>query len=1164
MWIGTVNGLNRYDGHHIKQYFHSDNDSFSLPGNAVFWIQKDEDGDMWFSCGPQGMAKYNYEKDRFERLPQYEKARRNTRYNSPVWRIFPDRKNGLYIACGGNLFQYEKRTGNWKDLTPLFNGGIDDAGIGLIIPQGKEKEWILTDAGLFLYNLTENKITPIPFDTDKLGYGVSSMHGGVFINDDEILISMARPGFVIFNTRTWQFRPAPAPVNPANTRNYNSTGGVVKDRKGRIWLANSAYGLMEYFPLTNTLYSVKNEPNYPYPFLEQEGIGLNVFEDRDGNIWYGNSLRGVVWFQPQQNFVKVYQRNYASENSLGDDHVFDFSPATGNGMFIATAKGLSRFDITTGNFINFPRSILLSEKYPGTSARSVLTAGDTVFICTDQGLSIYYQQTGLFQRYVLEDDSQIKNHALFANNLSEAYHISAGELILRSQQGKFARFDTRTGKCFSADSTNTGDSLYSYSNSNSSLFDSKQHLFWVETGKGELHAYNTVNKKEERHYFTKDTTLKVISAIAAGSNGSLWLGTNIGIFSYDPSTKQSRHFILPGGSQDVFNVAANNGKTVWITTSTEIIRLDAATGSMRFFNIASLVSYITINKRSLFVDANNNAWIGSDKGFCIVSDRSFDPKGFTFPPHLISVNVLGKQKLFDKTGFDLTEVQLEYNENFFSFEFSAFDYSQTSGKKYSYKLEPFDKEWKIIDGNSAGYTNVPPGTYHLMLRVQNGPDKWVDAKPVKVVIHSPYWKKWWFLLAALAAVVYALYRLIRYRRKLRVDRQVENTISYFANSKYGENSVNEICWDIARNCISQLEFEDCVVYLFDEKKNALVQMAAFGPKNPQGHEIDNPLEIEPGKGIVGAVAQTAKALRIDDTSKDSRYIVDDEARLSELAVPILHDGKVIGVIDSEHTERNFFTAEHEKALGTIASISANKIAEAMAENAAKEKEIKLLEINKLLAESQLMALRAQMNPHFVFNCLNSIQECIVTQKYGEASNYLNKFSKLFRMVLNNSGKKMVSIEEESEVLRLYLDLEHMRFEKSFDYRIDKDEALDSEEIMMPSMLVQPYVENALWHGLMHKDGERKLLVKFEKVSEDVFRCIVDDNGIGRKRSFKLKQQQSKTKRHESKGLKISSDRVEILQKQGYHASLEIIDKYNEQQEPAGTLVIIELSTDLIA
>lgn len=226
------------------------------------------------------------------------------------------------------------------------------------------------------------------------------------------------------------------------------------------------------------------------------------------------------------------------------------------------------------------------------------------------------------------------------------------------------------------------------------------------------------------------------------------------------------------------------------------------------------------------------------------------------------------------------------------------------------------------------------------------------------------------------------------------------------------------------------------------------------------------------------------------------------------------------------------------------------------------KELMLLKISKMLAESQLMALRAQMNPHFIFNCLNSIQECIVTGKYSQASNYLNKFSKLFRMVLRNSGKDLISVSQERQVLELYLELEMMRFEESFRYEIIMDPALEDDDVALPSMLLQPYVENALWHGLLHKDGERKLLIEFRLVNEDIFLCRIQDNGIGRKKSFELKAESVKYKQHESQGLRITKDRIDLLNKQGNHALLTITDLYDEDGAAGGTLIEIELSTYL--
>ncbi|MEM9673121.1 MAG: ATP-binding protein [Bacteroidota bacterium] len=166
----------------------------------------------------------------------------------------------------------------------------------------------------------------------------------------------------------------------------------------------------------------------------------------------------------------------------------------------------------------------------------------------------------------------------------------------------------------------------------------------------------------------------------------------------------------------------------------------------------------------------------------------------------------------------------------------------------------------------------------------------------------------------------------------------DDTINYFASSLYGKNTVDEILWDVAKNCISRLGLEDCVIYLLDEERNTLAQKAAYGPKNPKDFTIHNPIEIPIGQGIVGSVAKTGKAEVINDTSQDARYITDDDTRLSELTVPIMHQGKVIGVIDSEHPEKNFYTEYHFKALKTITAICASKIAQAQANEEARKAE----------------------------------------------------------------------------------------------------------------------------------------------------------------------------------------------------------------------------------
>jgi LytS/YehU family sensor histidine kinase/ligand-binding sensor domain-containing protein len=1160
MWIGTVNGVNRYDGHGIRKYFHDPKDSFSLPGNAVFWIHRDETGDLWFACGIYGVVKYNYAKDRFEKFEGYEKMKKQTGLPAPVWRINEDQRKRILFACGGACFRYDRATGQMENLTPYFKGKIDAYGVAMFIPQGKDSSWVLTDNGLFLHTLLDDKMEHIPFDVQKMGYGAPAFADGAFANREDLVISTPRTGFVIFNTRTRQFRPAPAPLNPEKGGIYSTCGGVMSDSRGRVWVANSVFGLMEYTS-SGELVSVKAEPSYPYPHREQEGQGMNVYEDRDGNIWYGTSQRGAVWFQPKLDFIKIYKRDYAKESSLADDRVCDFFPAAGGDMFIANGKGLSLLHTARDSFTNFPGSINEEGNYPARVARHLIAIGDSLVIATDLGLSFYDQRKNIFHRVAAKDESQ--PYALFSNRVAIVEQVDKDVLLLISGFGYPARFDMRTGKCYSAAYPDVYDTLYHLTGINMAVRDRRRNTLWLEAGNGSLYEYDIATRKTINHHFSNDSSIVVINAIESDAAGNLWLGTNNGLIQYDPVTKRSKTWSLPTATQNIINVSSIVQDKIWISTTNEVVYLDVATGRSLPFNLNVLMTNVHLYVRSLYIDPSNTIWIGSNKGFCRIDSKNFLPQPAMSLPRLVSFRVFDQPKVFDRPYNELSEVELNYNENFFSFDFSSLDFSQTAGVRYRYRLDPFDPDWKMSDKNSASYTNVTPGTYTLLLRTEYGLGKYKDATPITVHIRFPWWRQTWFtLLIVLAAggIGWLLYRLWQ-RRK--AQQRIDETIDYFANSLYGENSVNEICWDIARNCIAQMKLEDCVVYLVDEKRNVLVQKAAFGPKNPREHEIINPIEIPWGKGIVGATAEAGKYILVKDTSKDERYIVDHGQRFSELAVPIVHEGKVIGVIDSEHSRRNFFTDVHVKLLSTIAAISANKIAEARADAAAQESKLQLLEIKKLLAESQLMALRAQMNPHFVFNCLNSIQECIVMQKYGEASLYLNKFAKLFRSVLNNSGKGMVTVAEEVEVLELYLALEHMRFEKSFSYTITIDEDLETDEMVMPSMLLQPYVENALWHGLMHKQDERKLCIAFQRKTNHVFSCVIEDNGIGRKKALELKEQQNKSKRHVSRGMAISKDRIDLLQKQGQHAYLEIIDKYNDAGEATGTKVVIELSSFLL-
>jgi LytS/YehU family sensor histidine kinase len=210
-----------------------------------------------------------------------------------------------------------------------------------------------------------------------------------------------------------------------------------------------------------------------------------------------------------------------------------------------------------------------------------------------------------------------------------------------------------------------------------------------------------------------------------------------------------------------------------------------------------------------------------------------------------------------------------------------------------------------------------------------------------------------------------------------------------------------------------------------------------------------------------------------------------------------------------------------------------------------------------MAESRFLNLRLQMNPHFLFNSLNSIQHLVVTKQDAKAYQYLTLFSHLLRSVLQNSERDFISLDTELEMLKMYLDLEAMRFKDSFHYQVIVDESLDQEEVMVPSLLVQPFAENAIWHGLLNKEGDKQLTITFTN-SEDGLICLVRDNGIGREAAAALKSEQVDILTHESKGMTIVKERLGLLeQRTGKKSGIIITDLY-EGTKPAGTLVEIKI------
>lgn len=223
----------------------------------------------------------------------------------------------------------------------------------------------------------------------------------------------------------------------------------------------------------------------------------------------------------------------------------------------------------------------------------------------------------------------------------------------------------------------------------------------------------------------------------------------------------------------------------------------------------------------------------------------------------------------------------------------------------------------------------------------------------------------------------------------------------------------------------------------------------------------------------------------------------------------------------------------------------------------KRNENKKTQLNRMISEYQLTALQSQMNPHFIFNAINSIQTFILDNETQEAYNYLARFAKLIRMVLNQAKEKFISLDSEIELLKIYIELEQLRFKNKFDFMLSQDDEIDTSLILIPPLLLQPFIENAIWHGLMplNEKTKGKLSIEIRKLEEGIL-IIIEDNGIGREESKRLKSDLP----HSSAGLKLTQGRLEILNSisDSLKAEIKIIDLTNVDKKPSGTRVEIKI------
>jgi LytS/YehU family sensor histidine kinase/ligand-binding sensor domain-containing protein len=1146
LWLATENGLSRFDGCQFRNYQHITGDSTSLPVNDL-------------------------------------------------WDIAIDNNNRVYVSYKSGIAVMDPATGRFTQLE-YKNAKIKSEAIAW--DKKRKILFIFSSSGLLAYHTATKKITETALKI-KSPLKLWQLYAD---NDDYLWALIERKGYYRYD------------IKKDTAYYYNSYDwpiAMYQDMNGRYYLSTWGSG----FQVFNNVASENKKEIYQLPFSEIPGTnyvfdGIAECPSLTGNdiLWVATQTNGIGLFsKSQKKFIHHFPGNLFSGNGPGSP--FNWSIYAGNdgNLWICGWHGLTKVNTQNQYF----QSTLLPELHSGfyncvTGIIDDPGDKDAAWMAVlGNGIAHYDKAKNKITSRFYFDNLDVRKYYLERWPIN--FFKDSNEVIWSGTYGGFIKI--KKSKPSFIPLSDSGRYCYTVS----TYQDSKGFLWQMGECLFQFNPYT--EKKISWEISRYDGKKKYYNGICEGPGGLIYIATTDGIFALNTTTSQINRFhinyaptdktgwenvksliiidnILYAGTYNgvvACNLTTQNAQVItsenppryighnafykdpqnnlWMYCSNGLFRYNTNSHEILQFTTADGV-YAHSNDPAYFFEYNGNTYLGARMAYtrfnpAYISSNNNKPTAYIT---VASVN--------DNTSTFITEGRpLHHRQNNISFDFTAIEYNFPEKITFSTMLEGFEGNWSPpAPARNKRYTNLPPGKYTFRVKAFNNNQQEGNIAFLTFRIKTVFWQTVWFkILAELAVsgIVAFLYlkrinqlkkrqqeknklqqlQLEQYKQEL----ETEQITNFFSGSLIGKENIHEVLNDVAKNLIGKMGFEDCMIYLWNEDKTKLVQHAGHGIKGAIENTNDKEkYHIPAGRGIVGATVQNKQALLINDTAADKRYIsADGMIRLSELCVPVMQDEEVIGAINIEQTEKNYFTKHHVQIVSTIATLMANKIKAIEAGAALNQKKLELTEASKLLAEQEVAMLRSQMNPHFIFNSLNSVQKYIWENKEEDAAEYLASFAKLMRSILENSRHEFISLQKEIEFLKLYIDLEYRRSNNSFNYIIKIDESLDTEKILIPPMLLQPFIENAVWHGLNKKTGKGNLLVHVYRQNGQLV-CVVDDDGMGRTASIKNEGGKK------SLGISITQQRIErLIDNTSKSASVTIKDK-TENGKAAGTEVTVIL------
>jgi LytS/YehU family sensor histidine kinase/ligand-binding sensor domain-containing protein len=942
------------------------------------------------------------------------------------------------------------------------------------------------------------------------------------------------------------------------------------DSKGTVWfIPGENVGLGRYNKVENKLdilYGSTIKENGLHSTITLATAGASFLEDREGNFWMSGD--GVMYVNPYGQRFATYKTNDVVDAAFKNPEEH-FTSASSTPNTIVQVKnnniyvgyyglGLMKFNNEFTNPVNIPLPPNIHNLL-----WNMFTIDSISLYIFDQykHLIIYNTETKSFK--VMPDNLWKPRYVL------HSYVENDTTVWLAHNNYGISKFNPKT---FAIKAYK--DIIIPNATNNSEVYEiipEGNDFFWLSVYRNGLQLFDKklgktvkqimpTNKKEA---CDENTILSVTKYNA----DTLLLSTEVGLIIYNIKTDKKTYINSANGLPDNFcysSMVDANRNFVWINTYTQgICKLNLKTSKVTAASTEEgnvLLSGNTAN----FIMSNGDLLFTQGNGFTTIK-APIKKNNYAVSDVLINDIILNSISINADSVLQLKKgLVLDENAKEIIFDFTCLAYWNNYSIQYYSYLKGFDTGWVAMGNKSQlEYRGLAAGDYTLKLKCTyaNG-DFCKEITTLKIYIKPAFYKSNWAILIYILLGIFLLYSFLTWRNKQALNVQalktekvqneleIEQVSTYFAKSLTRKTSVNDVLEDVVNNLMGKLGFENCIIYLCNEDKTKLVQKAGFGSKGSEEALQKKSFSIEPNKDVLGNVAFTKQATIVTDTNREPLYKPNEIVRLSKITVPILNNNQLVGIIDAEHPNKNYYTQRHLNLLNTIGTLIANKINEMEINLVLENQEIAIKEVKQKLVETELAALRSQMNPHFIFNSLNSINSFIIENNTKLASEYLTKFSRLIRLILENSKNDLITLDKELETLRLYLLMESIRFKNKFTYKINIEDDVNLEQIKLPPTTLQPFVENAIWHGILHLESEGHLEINIGHSEKNTLLLQIKDNGVGRTKSAILK---SKTNANKSYGIAITEQR--LLQSNAFN-KVEIIDMFSNDNIAKGTIVNI--------